>query len=334
MAARPDSAKAQALLLRYQNASSLVTIHLLAVICPIMTQFSMCLQTENFCHFDLPSIKQHYITKLQDIKSNPASHPLYWGCATAVNDACVGHAGFAPINLGFVQAFHNDFGKRYVDSVVACVEERLVAAPVVAAMSALFDMRGPVHGGGDRSLAPAYLETILEFYKEPSPPPIPMKYGPFFDARSRTHLRNTLDAFLTDFAGCASGAGNFTAGVLSFLNQRLLRERHPEWTSLLSIALLLPLSNATTERLFSKLKILKTRLRANMLDSTLEDSFVINVEVDFTDLNGIQDKEVIKQVVSAFITGPDRKHSFAAYEGLQEAREWVAAWRQSFMDNL
>eukprot|EP01063_Lacrimia_lanifica_P021902 TRINITY_DN2954_c2_g1_i2.p3 TRINITY_DN2954_c2_g1~~TRINITY_DN2954_c2_g1_i2.p3 ORF type:complete len:181 (+),score=37.11 TRINITY_DN2954_c2_g1_i2:1159-1701(+) len=180
MAARPDSAKAQALLLRYQNASSLVTIHLLAVICPIMTQFSMCLQTENFCHFDLPSIKQHYITKLQDIKSNPASHPLYWGCATAVNDACVGHAGFAPINLGFV----------------------------------------------------------------------------------------------------------------------------------------------------------KTRLRAKMLDTTLEDSFVINVEVDFTDLNGIQDKEVIKQVVSAFITGPDRKHSFAAYEGLQEAREWVAAWRQSFMDNL
>jgi hypothetical protein len=48
----------------------------------------------------------------------------------------------------------------------------------------------------------------------------------------------------------------------------------------LQIALTLPVSSATTERTFSKLKIIKTRLKTTMNNTRLEDLMLITCERD------------------------------------------------------
>lgn len=54
----------------------------------------------------------------------------------------------------------------------------------------------------------------------------------------------------------------------------------PTLNNALQIALTLPVSSATTERTFSKLKIIKTRLRTTMNNKRLEDLMLITCEQD------------------------------------------------------
>lgn len=54
----------------------------------------------------------------------------------------------------------------------------------------------------------------------------------------------------------------------------------PTLNNALQIALTLPVSSATTERTFSKLKIIKTRLRTTMTNTRLEDLMLITCEQD------------------------------------------------------
>jgi len=60
-------------------------------------------------------------------------------------------------------------------------------------------------------------------------------------------------------------------------------------TSLL-IALTLPVSSASTERSFSKLKLLKTRLRTTMSQVRLEDLIIISCERDIE----VQHEDILK----------------------------------------
>lgn len=54
----------------------------------------------------------------------------------------------------------------------------------------------------------------------------------------------------------------------------------PTLNTALQIALTLPVSSATTERTFSKLKIIKSRLRTTMTNTRLEDLMIITCEQD------------------------------------------------------
>ena len=47
---------------------------------------------------------------------------------------------------------------------------------------------------------------------------------------------------------------------------------------LIRLVLTLPISTATTERAFSAMKLLKTRLRNRMEDEFLEDNMIVNIE--------------------------------------------------------
>jgi len=52
----------------------------------------------------------------------------------------------------------------------------------------------------------------------------------------------------------------------------------------LKIALILPVSSASTERVFSKLKIVKSRLRTTMTQNRLEDLLIISCERDISEV--------------------------------------------------
>ena len=82
--------------------------------------------------------------------------------------------------------------------------------------------------------------------------------------------------------------------VLKLLHHKQLASAYPNVTCLYRICLTLPVTTATTERSFSKLKLLKTTLRSTMNETRLSSLLVLSIERNFTD-------EVdFNQVIDAF----------------------------------
>ncbi|CAF1186798.1 unnamed protein product [Didymodactylos carnosus] len=60
-----------------------------------------------------------------------------------------------------------------------------------------------------------------------------------------------------------------------------LREAFPNMMSMVKAALTIPVSSATCERVFSKMKLIKTRLRNTMADERLSNLCILSIERDF-----------------------------------------------------
>ena len=71
--------------------------------------------------------------------------------------------------------------------------------------------------------------------------------------------------------------------VLQVLNQRQLTHAYPNVTCLYKLCLTLPVTTATTERSFSKLKLVKTALRSTMIEERLSALLLLSLERDLTD---------------------------------------------------
>lgn len=61
-----------------------------------------------------------------------------------------------------------------------------------------------------------------------------------------------------------------------------LKSVFPNLYQVIQIGVTLPISSASTERSFSKLKIVKTRLRSTMTQNKLEDLLIISYESDIS----------------------------------------------------
>lgn len=61
-----------------------------------------------------------------------------------------------------------------------------------------------------------------------------------------------------------------------------LKSVFPNLYQVIQIGVTLPISSASTERSFSKLKIVKTRLRSTMTQNRLEDLLIISCESDIS----------------------------------------------------
>jgi hypothetical protein len=60
-----------------------------------------------------------------------------------------------------------------------------------------------------------------------------------------------------------------------------LQQAFPAFISLLTLAMTIPVSSTTTERTFSKMKLIKTSARNSMTDSRLSDLSLLAIERDF-----------------------------------------------------
>jgi len=78
---------------------------------------------------------------------------------------------------------------------------------------------------------------------------------------------------------CIKNTINYTYNVF-YLNG--LKDIFPSVYEALSIALTLPVSSASPERAFSKMKLIKTRLRSTMGEERLESLMLISCEKDIT----------------------------------------------------
>lgn len=59
------------------------------------------------------------------------------------------------------------------------------------------------------------------------------------------------------------------------------KEAFPNIISMIKAALTIPVSSSTCERVFSKMKLIKTRIRTTMADERLSDLCVLSIERDF-----------------------------------------------------
>ena len=103
----------------------------------------------------------------------------------------------------------------------------------------------------------------------------------------------------SEFRGCKS-----IVEVLKVLNLRQLTCAYPNVACLYKLCLTLPVTTATTERSFSKLKLVKTALRSTMIEERLSALLLLSIERDLTD------QVKFENVIDAFALSRPRRLSF------------------------
>ncbi|KAJ9472184.1 hypothetical protein DIPPA_28992 [Diplonema papillatum] len=120
------------------------------------------------------------------------------------------------------------------------------------------------------------------------------------------------------------------AAVPLFLNNRNLREEYPHTTELLNMSLLPATSQCHLRAsLLAQLKLVKTRLRSQMEDATLQELLTLANVADYTDVNGVAEADM-EAYIQSFIAVRDRRLQFCLYNDYKGVRDWVLNWRNSF----
>jgi len=81
------------------------------------------------------------------------------------------------------------------------------------------------------------------------------------------------------------------------------------------------------------MKRVKARMRASLSDDSLDAILCVALESDFADLNGLP-RDLVKVVVDSYVTDKARKSTWATFDGLVEAQQWITSWRQRLLDAL
>ncbi|CAO2817285.1 unnamed protein product [Amaranthus hypochondriacus] len=106
-------------------------------------------------------------------------------------------------------------------------------------------------------------------------------YPDDFDYLALDCLSFELDTFIDNFSTDKRFSSLSTLGEFSkTLVQSGLYKSCPHFFKLLKLALILPVSTATVERVFSAMKIIKTELRNKISDEFLNDTVVAYFECD------------------------------------------------------
>ena len=129
----------------------------------------------------------------------------------------------------------------------------------------------------------------------------------------------------------------FTDVATGFLTSPELAISFPYHTRLLKIGVILPLGTACVERSFSKLKLIKTRLRASLHEQHLDALLMLALELPFDSVSGIPDP-ILAEIVEGFRKerqDPDcvgdarhRQNRFATFDHYKQLVGCVLAKRQ------
>lgn len=101
--------------------------------------------------------------------------------------------------------------------------------------------------------------------------------------------------------------------------------QHPATSAFLQIAAVLPLSNASVERFFSKLRHVATRLR-KYTDDNIATILFVGLECE-RDANGIPE-QTLKKYIELFLSS-NRKNAYCHLPRYLKCRDAVLHWRQT-----
>lgn len=357
--------------------SALLSIFLQAALFPIVSQLSACLQRSDLCWADVVPLKEHYLNKLKEVRDCPETCVEYNNAHLKIADAKPDEWG-GTVDYAFVRQFHRSFGIPYITKLIALVDDRLGNLDVVAAMG-VYDPRSKhvkrlLHGvdigpGSAHSVAQrldheqlsricGLLDPMFEHYcstktktqacptdSDPTATtdvPVPA----FFSESDKQGLLTELPAVIVEFARLGN-LQTYTQYCTAFLRDEHLSLQYPQSARFIRLLLVMPLSTASVERSFSRVKLIRTYLRARMSDATLRKLLFIAFNVD--DL----DKDMLSRLVSEFVMGSvtendttsesdesaeesavflegKRKLPFAKAELYFEAKNTILNWREAF----
>ena len=97
---------------------------------------------------------------------------------------------------------------------------------------------------------------------------------------------------------------NTGLGALQYLVRSDSIESYPNLTAALKVMLTVPITVASGERSFSKLKLIKTYLRSTMTEERLSNLAIISIE------NGISSNLNVDELIDEFASIKVRNHRF------------------------
>eukprot|EP01063_Lacrimia_lanifica_P014525 TRINITY_DN2109_c0_g2_i11.p1 TRINITY_DN2109_c0_g2~~TRINITY_DN2109_c0_g2_i11.p1 ORF type:complete len:234 (+),score=40.44 TRINITY_DN2109_c0_g2_i11:1035-1736(+) len=230
------------------------------------------------------------------------------------------------------------YAKPYIADLVEAIDRRTAVAPLLQAISALLAPGGPVliAAPADRvNVAIPHLRMITDHFGRQYDIVDKHKdflrhatfWAPHEVNAAEAELPGALEAIATLHASLPDDV-SFTDAALAFLSDEFLAFTYPQFGQIYKLALLTPLSNATSERLFSSLKITKPRLRACLGDENLNSLLVVGLESGYTDVDGFP-LDLMRRIVNVFVGKPNRKLDFTDFDEYDRVRKWVLDWRKS-----
>lgn len=323
-----SASSARKLLVKCSAASNLVGVFLMAALGPILGAFASSLQSSELCYHDILSVKGYYLSEVRRLKDHPEQFEVYWQCAACINDAAHESAfDWQDIEQSFVCVFHDTAGVPYLSRVEEQLEKRLKDGPVLEGFSA-YDVRSPCFS--NRALAAQKLKAITDHFGTPKTCKVNglvVRTPPMLDANAVTSLNEELNPALDALGALAESfrIQKFSDTSKAFLESSELCIRFPYTRRLLQIALVLPLSNASVERLFSRLKLVHTRLRGKLDPKNMVALIRIAISGQYDDIDGLP-PELLKQYFADYIT-QERRNTFATFKEYSDAKEAICYWR-------
>ena len=316
----------------YRSPTSLCSIFLISELMPILGRFSKSLQQEELCYFEIPALTAHYKGKVRNLRDNPENYPTYWSSHIRINAA---FEAFDPesrpeeIGGSFVREFHSQYALPYLTQLEDDLEEMLQGAPVLAAFG-VYDVRctwSQEKLETELGVLCEHYGTGKDFTAQVEDSEVIRRSPPFFSQQVISSIKHEFEGVLRELKKLSEKikSKNFTTVTLAFVNDEFLKSAYPSTSSLLQIALIMPLSTASVERLFSLMKLIKTARRIRMSDATVDMTINVALECDYNDVSGIP-HDLMEMLIAAF-RSTDRKHDFSSFEEYKEAMTSIVNWR-------
>ena len=330
----------ESVMAKLKNKDVVMGIVLFATATPILSRFSRALQKMDRFFSQVFPLRAHYVAELKRLATNTSLFPSYHNAHLVINAAAVGHVvpeGEDWMNHGDVISFHERIGKNYVLKLISCIENDMGMNPRLASFS-LFDPKSahlrnlPEEIDDTTPLVEceAHLSAIIEHFQETKLFPKCGREGedvesstPFLSDTAAADLRNELRGALREIK--SRKCTEYSDVVNLFVTDPVLKMQFPQTTDLCWIIGTLAMSTCSVERVFSILKLLKTRLRKQLHDSTLNDIMTLSYFSGYT-----RDKGISPSFMRAFYeawTTADRKLDFCTWDRYVQVQERIAAMR-------
>ena len=319
------------------NNDTVMGLFLFEAVLPTMTHMSKALQKSKRYFSQLYPLREHYLQKLDRFVDSPSNYVRYWSAHVLINAAREGYVAQA-MTLGDVANYHKDVATPYVRALQKAMREELTNDTVChfslydPESDAVQELPETVDDSTNISKLLEQLNALVGHYTTLYRFPGLQREGgdvtvrdPFFSADRVADLRRELRGMLGEIR--ARKLKTYDDVMDMIASERDVQLMYPASTDLVHMVATFPVGTATCERCFSKMKLLKTRLRKRLYDSTMESILHLAFSASYSPSSGVRE-ETMRSIFVAW-TSSARRLPLAPYNEYLTTLRQVRALRQS-----
>ncbi len=196
------------------------------------------------------------------------------------------------LTSSWTMGFHREVVTPFISALLLSLEKEMSDLPMITSFS-IYD---PNYVPKDADEPVSKLRVITDHFQHSS-----TSASPLISAADAAELQKELPDVREVIKNRKSEWLNFSDVAWSFLADAQFNLAFPRTCQLLQVAVIFPLGTASVERLFSKLKLIKTRLRAGLFGQTLDELLMIAIELPWDPRSGLP-TDLMEQLVESFRT--------------------------------